>query len=193
MERKSEHLPHFMRIIDKYYPAGSFARSIYLPHCEAVTGLALRIARAHPELKANMEILEYGGMLHDVGIFLTDAPEIGCFGDLPYLAHGYKGRELLENEGLPQIAPICERHIGVGISIEDIKSNSLPVPLRDMKPQTLEEKIICYADKFYSKSASNLLQPKPFEKVKKSVMKYGEDKWKVFEEMMKMFGTDLIY
>jgi uncharacterized protein len=78
----------------------------------------------------------------------------------------------------------------VGITIADIQKNNLPLPLRDMTPQTIEEKIICYADKFYSKSASNLLVPKPLEKVKKSIRKYGEDKWKVFEEMMELFGID---
>jgi uncharacterized protein len=132
-------------------------------------------------------------MLHDIGICFTNAPEIGCYGELPYLAHGYKGRELLEKEGLQLIAPVCERHIGVGISIGDIKKHNLSLPKRDMTPQTIEEKIICYADKFFSKSTDNLLLPKPLKKVKKSVSKYGEDKWRIFEEMMEMFGTELVY
>jgi putative nucleotidyltransferase with HDIG domain len=181
-----------LEIINKYYPEGTMARSIYLPHCLAVTDLALKISRAHPELNADEEVLKYGGMLHDIGIIFTNAPEIGCNGNLPYLAHGYIGRELLEKEGLPLIAPICERHIGVGITIEDINTRNLSLPLRDMTPQTIEEKIICYADKFYSKSARNILQPKPLEKVKKSIIKHGEGKWKIFEEMMKIFGTELI-
>lgn len=176
-----------IQIIEKYYPPGSLRHDIYLPHCVAVTELALKIARKHPELKADEEILVFGGMLHDIGICFTNAPKIGCFGDLPYLCHGYMGRELLEKEGLPLIAPVCERHIGVGISIADIKSNNLPLPLREMTPQTIEEKIICYADKFYSKSADDLSQPKPLHKVKKSVSKYGADKWAVFEEMMRSF------
>jgi len=179
-------------IIEKYYP-GSIGYNIYLPHSQAVKELALKIARSHPQFHADEDVIEFGGMLHDIGIFYTDAPEIGCFGDLPYIAHGYKGRELLEKEGLPLIAPICERHIGVGISLEDIEKHHLPLPKRDMTPQTIEEKIICYADKFFSKSADDLLLPKPLEKVKKSVSKYGEDKWKVFEEMMGFFGTDIIY
>jgi uncharacterized protein len=180
-------------IIERYYPPGTPGYNIYMPHCSAVTELALSIARLHPELQADEDVIEFGGMLHDIGICFTNAPEIGCFGELPYLAHGYMGRELLEKEGLPQIAPVCERHIGVGISIEDIKKNNLPLPLRDMTPQTIEEKIICYADKFFSKSADNLISPKPFKKVKKSVCKYGDDKWEVFEGMMLMFGTDFIY
>jgi uncharacterized protein len=185
--------PQIISLIENYYPPGTLAYNIYLPHCQAVTELALKISRAHPELHADNEIIEFGGMLHDIGICFTNAPEIGCFGELPYLAHGYKGRELLEKEGLSDIAPICERHIGVGISLEDIKNHNLPVPFRDMTPQTIEEKIICYADKFFSKSASDLFSPKPLKKVKKSVSKYGADKWAVFEEMIRIFGTDIIY
>jgi uncharacterized protein len=166
---------------------------IYMPHCEAVTGLALEICRNHPELHADAEVVELGAMLHDIGILYTDEPEIGCFGDLPYISHGYMGRALLESEGLPYIAPICERHIGVGLTIEDIEVRKLPLPNRDMTPQSIEEKIICYADKFFSKSASDLSQPKSLDKVKKSISKYGESKWKIFEEMMELFGTDNIY
>jgi uncharacterized protein len=180
-------------IINKYFPPGTLAHSIYVPHCQAVTELALKIARAHPELEADEETVMYGGMLHDIGICFTDAPEIGCYGDLPYLAHGYIGRGLLEKEGLPVIAPVCERHIGVGITIKDIQTRDLALPLRDMTPQTIEEKIVCYADKFYSKSADKLNRPKPLHKVKKSISKYGEEKWTIFEEMMQLFGTELIY
>jgi uncharacterized protein len=182
-----------IEIIEKYYPPGSIGYNIYFPHCEAVTKLALMIARTNPKFQADEEMIGFGGMLHDIGIFYTDAPEIGCFGDLPYIAHGYKGRELLEKEGLLMIAGICERHIGVGITLEDIEKYNLPLPKRDMTPQTIEEKIICYADKYFSKSANNLHQPKPLIKIKKSISKYGEDKWEIFEGMMKIFGTENIY
>lgn len=188
-----EHSKAINKIIEPYFPPGSLANRIYIPHCIAVTELALRIARSRPELNANEEILTYGGMLHDIGIYFTDEPDFGCYGRLPYVAHGYKGRELLEKLGLQEIAPVCERHIGVGITLDDIKMKNLPVPLRDMTPQTIEEKIICYADKFFSKSASNLSQPKPLAKVQRSIRKHGEDKWKIFEEMMEIFGTDLVY
>ncbi len=180
-------------IINKYYPPGSLAHSIYVPHCQAVTELALKIVKAHPELGADEETVMYGGMLHDIGIFYTDAPEIGCFGQLRYISHGYMGRALLEKEGLPLIAPVCERHIGVGITIEDIIDRKLDLPLRDMTPQTIEEKIVCYADKFYSKSADNLLRPKPLHKVRKSISKYGEEKWKIFEGMIVLFGIEIVY
>ena len=43
-------------------------------------------------------------------------------------------RELLEKEGLPQHALVCDRHTGVGITIEDIRAQELPIPERDMTP-----------------------------------------------------------
>jgi uncharacterized protein len=177
----------YLEIIEKYYKPGSLAHSIYLQHCRAVTDFALKIAHAHPELNADVEVLACSGMLHDIGIILTDAPEFGCFGKLPYVAHGYKGRELLEKEGLPHIAPVCERHIGVGITLEEIKKKGLPLPHREMVPVAIEEKIICYADKFFSKSAKELSTPKPLEKIRKSLSKHGPEKWARFLEMMQMF------
>ena len=185
--------PKITEIINKYYPPGSKAHSILLTHSLTITELALAIARAHPELGADEETLMFSGMLHDIGILYTDAPEIGCAGHLPYVAHGYMGRALLEREGLPLIALVCERHIGVGITIADIQNRKLNLPLREMTPKTIEEKIVCYADKFYSKSANNILQPKPLNKVKKSISKYGEEKWKIFEEMIALFGIEIVY
>lgn len=186
-------MTNYLKLIEKYYLPGSLRYKIYLPHCTAVKDLSLKIAKAHPSMGVDLVKLELGAMLHDIGIYLTDAPDIGCFGSLPYIAHGFKGRELLEKEGLPEIAPVCERHIGVGITIKDIDERNLPIPRRDMTPQTIEEKIICYADKFFSKSSSDLTVPKPLEKVQKSIRKHGDSKWLVFEEMMEMFGIEIVY
>jgi uncharacterized protein len=180
-------------IITKYYPKDSVRYKYYYTHCRAVTDLALKVARMNPDLNANIDFIETASMLHDIGIFLTDAPQIGCHGDKPYICHGYLGRELLEKEGLPEIAPICERHIGVGITVEEIKRRDLPLPLRDMTPQSIEEKIICYADKFYSKSAEDLTRPKSTEKILKKLSKHGSEKAEIFREMMEMFGWEYVY
>lgn len=180
-------------IIKKYYQEGSIAYSYLLAHSQKVTETALRIARHNPRSNADPEIIRWSAMLHDIGIFLTHAPEIGCTGIHPYLAHGYLGREILEKEGLPEIAPICERHIGVGISLDDIIRYRLPLPHRDMMPVTIEEKIVCYADKFYSKSRQNLIIPKSIEKIRKKILKYGENKIQLFEEMVELFGVEYLY
>ncbi len=100
---------------------------------------------------------------------------------------------MLEKEGLFDIAPVCERHIGVGLSREDIISAKLPLPHRDMIPLSIEEKLICYADKFYSKSDKHLTTLRTTEKIRKKILKYGEDKLEKFEELVNLFGIDYIF
>ena len=180
-------------IIDKYYPPGHPARNYYLIHAKAVTRTALEIARHNPGLGADEKILEQMALLHDIGIYLTHAPEIGCFGTHPYIMHGFLGREILEKEGLGDVAPVCERHVGVGLTKEDILSQGLPLPHRDMIPLTIEERMVCYADKFYSKSSPEPERPKTLVKIEKSIRKYGEDKYERFLEMVTAFGVEYIY
>ncbi len=178
------------KIIFDHYPENSTAFNYYYTHCVKVTELALLILEQNHHLQINKEIIIYGGMLHDIGIIKTNAPEIGCFGDYPYIAHTFLGREMLEKEGLLDIAPVCERHIGVGLSKEDIIQAGFPLPHRDMIPVTLEEKLICYADKFYSKSDKHLTTPRTPEKIRKKITKYGNDKIQRFEELANLFGMD---
>jgi uncharacterized protein len=99
---------------------------------------------------------------------------------------------MLEQEGLIDIALMCERHIGVGLTLQDIKAANFPLPLRDMVPITLEEKLVCYADKFYSKSDKHLTTPRTPDKIRKKIIKYGEDKLQKFEELIDLFGIGFI-
>jgi uncharacterized protein len=181
------------KIILKYYPKDTKRYHYYYTHCKTVTELALKVAQLNPQYNADLDYIETASMLHDIGIFLTHAPAIGCYGKEPYLKHGFMGRELLEKEGLPEIAPICERHIGTGITLEEIELRSLPFPKRDMTPQTIEEKIICYADKFYSKSAEDLTMPKPIEKIRRKLLKHGYEKMARFDAFVEMFGSEYVY
>ncbi len=181
------------KIIKKYYPKDSEAYPYYFIHSVKVTELALNIYKHNKHLNLNKKIILKGAMLHDIGIIKTRAPEIGCHGKYPYIAHSYLGREILEKNGMPDIAPVCERHVGVGLSVKDIVKSKMPLPHRDMLPKSNEEKIICYADKFYSKSENHLLIPKPVEKIKRKVSKYGKDKLERFEEFVDLFGIDYVY
>jgi uncharacterized protein len=181
------------QIIEKYYPPGSLGYSYLYTHSLKVTEAALLITRHNTTLNPDPETVRWSAMLHDIGIFMTHAPEIGCTGGYPYIAHGYLGRQLLEKEGLHKIAPVCERHIGVGITLDDIHRYNMPLPHRDMVPVTIEEKIVCYADKFYSKSDSHLTVPKPLEKIRKKIVKYGEDKIRIFDAFVELFGADYLY
>ncbi len=175
-------------LLRKYYPDSGIAYKYLLAHSEAVAELALRISNNFKKTKVDTGFVYTAAMVHDIGIFMTHAPKIGCYGKYPYLAHGYLGRELLEREGFPKHALVCERHVGVGLSIEDIQRDGLPLPLRDMLPQSIEEEIVCYADKFFSKNPKKLTLPKTPDIILEKLKKYGPDKADKFRYFMDKYG-----
>lgn len=164
---------NLIEIIHKYYLPGSELLNILLTHSESVRQKALSIVDAHPELPFDRQFVEEAAMLHDIGIFLTDAPDICCMGTHPYICHGYLGADLLRAEGFPRHALVCERHTGAGLSLEEIIRQQLPIPHRDMRPVSLEEQVVCFADKFFSKT--RLEKEKTVEQARKSVAKHGEE------------------
>ena len=140
-------------IIDRFYDPRTGLYRILVDHSRKVRDKALAIAGSLEALNPDLSFIASAAMLHDIGIFLTRAKSIGCNGSHPYVCHGYLGRELLDKEGLPEAyGLVCERHTGAGITKENIIANHLPLPHRDMVPLSLEEKIICCADKYFSKS-----------------------------------------
>ncbi|HPD66333.1 MAG TPA: HD domain-containing protein [Bacteroidia bacterium] len=178
------------KLILKYFPEGTIANEMYFKHVRAVCRKAFKIAEKLNLSGIDTEKLYLSCMFHDIGIVHTFAPDIGCFGKHPYLSHAYLGREILEKEGFTDIAPICENHVGVGITATEIAEKKLPLPLKDIGPQTLVEKIVCIADKFFSKSRDNLEKELPLEVVRKKMAKLGEDKLIIFNELLKELKID---
>lgn len=178
----------FVEIIEKYYKKNSESYPFLMIHSKAVTEKALGIARKVKHLKPDLEFIEEAAMLHDIGIFLTYAPEIGCYGSKPYICHGYLGAKLLKKENLPKHALACERHVGAGISALDVEKNRFPLPKRDMIPVTVEEEIICYADKFFSKTPEHLTKEKELGFIREWLEKFGDDKVKRFDEWTRKYG-----
>lgn len=172
-------------IISKYYPAESDARHILVTHSRSVADKALSIARLHPEMNLDLPFIEEAAMLHDIGIFLCNAPGIDCHGTAEYICHGYLGADLMRKEGLTRHALVCERHTGTGITPEMITERHLPLPPRVLVPVSLEEQLICFADKFYSKT--KLDKEKPVEKVRQSLAKYGQETVIRFDNWCKLF------
>jgi uncharacterized protein len=158
-----------------------------LKHSEMVARKALEVARRLKRLNPDLRFIEEASMLHDIGIFLTNAPQLGCHGKEPYILHGVLGRDILESKGLPRHALVCERHVGAGITEADIRTNRLPLPARDMVPVSLEERIICYADKFFSKD-NGPLGEKPLEHVRQMINRYGPEKLSAFDRWHEEFG-----
>ncbi len=163
---------NYQQIIDRYYPEGTPLRDIYMRHALDVAALAEELrARYAPQLDAAQ--VRAAAMLHDVGIFLTDAPGIHCHGSEPYIKHGPLGAALLRREGAPEwAARVAERHTGTGIG--------------ELVPETLLEKLVCYADKFYSKSGS--MQRKSLEAVERSMLRYGEANLAAFRRLHALFS-----
>lgn len=174
-----------LEIIDKYYPEAGELKHILLTHSRSVADKALQIAERHPELHLDKEFLYEGAMVHDIGIFLTNAPDIFCFGDKPYICHGYLGADLMRAEGYPRHALVCERHTGAGLTLQRIVEQDLPIPHRELVPVSPEEQVICFADKFYSKT--KLDKEKSVEKARKSLEKHGQDGLARFDHWCELF------
>lgn len=177
---------NFQSIIDKYYPADTMCRGIFMQHALQVTDKAIKTA-IDCHLDINLDDVRAAAMLHDIGIFLTNAPDIGCFGTEPYIKHGILGAELLRNEGVNEtFARVAERHTGAGITLDDIISQKLPLPHQDYCPESLLERLVCYADKFFSKSGK--MEEKSIEAIRRSMQRHSDDtlsRWISLESQFK--------
>jgi len=177
-----------LEIIAEFYKPGSATFQILVKHGQQVANKAVDVAKRVPHLKPNFNFINEAAMLHDVGIFETNTPELGCSGKHPYVCHGYLGREILEKKGLSQHALVCERHVGIGITAEEIKLNNLPLPRRDMVPISIEEQIICFADKFFSKNGKMNSCEKSVKDILNTLQRYGPEKIIRFQKWMRLFG-----
>jgi uncharacterized protein len=153
-----------------------------IDHCLSVAALAVEVAEACAKRGAavNIQLVETGALLHDIGRSKTHGVE-----------HGVIGGQMAVEMGLPnEIARIIERHVGAGITLEE--AIRLGLPPRDYTPQTLEEKIVCYADKKIDDGKRVSLE----ETIKKFAEELGEDhpaikRLKALnEEIIKLAGQD---
>jgi len=109
-----------------------------IKHCIAVAELALEIAAANKNRNKNKnideELIFTGALLHDMGRARSHGVE-----------HGFLGGELAKASGLDdRLVKIIQRHVGAGITAEEAKQLGLP-PI-SLMPETIEEKIVAYAD-----------------------------------------------
>ena len=129
-----------LEIIDEYYLPGSKAHHVLNTHGKVVAEKALAIARHVKDLQPDLKFIEEGALLHDIGMIMTHVPELGCFGSEPYILHGLKGRQMLEERGLFKHALVCERHLLVGMSAAEIlTSESQERMLAIVHPNHLDE------------------------------------------------------
>jgi len=163
------------------------AFAIVLDHSRAVAELALELAMSVPHFSPDCIFIEEAALLHDIGVCHTAAADIDCHGQHHYLCHGIIGAEIVTAAGYPLHARVCERHIGVGLTAAEIIARSLPLPQRDMEPESIEEIIISLADLFYSKRIKLLRERKKISAVQKSLARFGNDKLVIFDRWLAMF------
>jgi uncharacterized protein len=108
-----------------------------IEHCKSVSKFAVRIAKAFHKkgFDVDVHLVEVSGLLHDIGRSKTHTVD-----------HGVVGGDVARSFDLPSsVVRIIERHVGGGVPKDEAKQ--LGWPAKDYLPQTLEEKIVCYADK----------------------------------------------
>ena len=181
-------------VIAHFYPEDTPLRRLLLRHSTQVRDKALAILSnpSRPPIPLDTGLVSTGAMLHDIGILQCHAPSILCTGPRPYIAHGIIGAEMLRDYGrthgldLEPFARICERHTGTGITAQEVREQGLPIPERDYLPETPEEKLICLADKFFSKSGD--MKNKTPDFVRRSLEKFGPDTVERFDALLRLFG-----
>lgn len=173
-------------LLEKYCGGDAELLHVLEVHSRKVAEMAVRLASAHRELDLDEDFVYEAAMLHDIGIVRCDAPGIHCHGTEHYLRHGLLGGEILRAEGLPRHARVAERHTGTGLTAQTILAQQLPLPPVDLVPETLEEQLICYADKFYSKT--HLEREKSYLQARHSLERFGEAGLVVFDRWFQMFG-----
>ena len=129
-------------------------------HCQACTKISILLSKkaaekGHP---ANEQAIIAGALLHDIGRSQVQT-----------VSHGYVGAGILEKEGVDGIVvEIVRRHVGAGISPEE--AVALGFPVGDYIPMTLEQKIVCFADKMLDGDKA-----RPFEEEVKRFVRKGHD------------------
>ena len=111
--------------------------SSIVQHCKTVSKLAVKYARDIKKRGTEIDVplVRIGGLLHDIGRSKTHQ-----------IDHAVVGVEIARSFDLPEpVIRIIERHIGSGIPAEE--AATLGLPHKSYIPETLEEKVVSYADK----------------------------------------------
>ncbi len=125
------------KILERYAPNNETYKKV-LRHSEEVKGVAIKIAKNIKGIDINF--IRTAAILHDIGRFRCPP------NSRESIKHGIEGAKILRKEGLNKHALVAERHLGAGITKEDIIKQKLDLPLKDYVPISNEEKIICHAD-----------------------------------------------
>lgn len=134
----------------KYAPNEKLLSSVYT-HCQIIEEIAAQLIEAKG-LNVDKAFVRAACLLHDLGVYALFDRSGNKTAGYNYMNHGIRGEELLRKEGLaPELARIASHHLGVGFTKDDIRKQGLPFK-QPYLPETQEERLVTYADKFHSKT-----------------------------------------
>ncbi|WP_331767201.1 HDIG domain-containing metalloprotein [Embleya sp. NBC_00896] len=156
-------------------------------HCGIVWRIAEQLLAGPGGAGLDADLVRAGCLLHDIGVYRLYDDE-GRLDGANYVRHGLLGAEILRKEGLPEVLHrFCSCHTGVGLTRHDVLSQDLPIPVDDYLPESAEERLVMYADKFHSKSnPPRFLRSATFAA---KIRRFGEDKVVAFDALMAEFGV----
>jgi uncharacterized protein (TIGR00295 family) len=133
---------------------------VVVRHCRAVAQVALVLAEEVQRRggKVEVRVVFAAALLHDIGRSRVQT-----------VHHGLEGSRILADEGVGEaVVQAVRRHVGAGISPTEAKS--LGLPNFDYIPQTLEEALVCFADKMVDGD-----RVRPFEEEVRRFERKGHD------------------
>lgn len=172
-----------IELLHRKYAKNEIAYKMVYKHSQIVAEISKQIIR-NKNLNFDSNFIEAAALLHDIGAY-TYISINGTFDTVKYIYHGIVGSNTLSKEGFDKtFCRICECHTGMGITKEDITKDNLPLPLNDYLAETVEERLIMYADKFHSKNPCF----NSFSWYSNHIRKFGENKVIRFKQFAKEFG-----
>jgi uncharacterized protein (TIGR00295 family) len=149
-----------------------------IKHCITVCKVAMIIAEefVKRDKKIKTEVVRAASLLHDIGRSQDQT-----------VRHGVVGAEILEREGVDnEVVEAVRRHVGAGLTREEARK--LGLPDGDYIPRTLEELIVCFADKMVDSD-----RVRPFDIEVKRFEREGHDKIRLIslkEKLKEELGVD---
>ena len=149
-----------------------------IKHCKAVAEITLSITKKvqNKGIQVDSNLVEVGALLHDIGRSITHSVD-----------HAVIGAKIAKEAGLPEsVISIIKRHVGGGITRNEAKKlgwkNDIYMPL------TLEEKIVCYADKLIENSKAAPIENTIEKLIKENKIDASNRVRKLYEELNSLIG-----
>lgn len=141
-----------IKALHQRYAPNTVVLQLVYEHCQIVAEIALWCVE-HKRLNVNKRILEASCLLHDIGTYALYSENDQSKNDHNYKQHAIFGAALVLEEGFDvRIASAIKTHVLMGLSKKEIVKNGFGMPHKDYLPETIEGRLLCYADRFHSKT-----------------------------------------